>query len=375
MPVDMEHSVSEFELECGRVLHNVPVAYKTWGHLNAEANNVMVICHALSGSADVEDWYVGTTFGTGRAFDPSRFFIFCGNVLGSPYGTASPCTNNPQTGLPYGSDFPLVSIRDDVRLHKLLLDKIGVSQIAVCIGGSMGGMQVLEWAACFGSLYVKTWGISWGETQRRTIASDPKYRDGKYTREDPPHEGLAAARMTAMLTYRSRNSFEARFGRRRMEPRTTNSNPSSKQVFSAQSYLEFDANCYVTIIRKMDSHDIARDRGDYTGVLAKITQPALVLGVESDGLFTINEQYELAELLPNAEMAVIQSPDGHDGFLLEFDQLNRHILTFLRRTLPNIAPPISSEGGDIGPNSQSTEKLKATKTSLFGEAEADVISW
>jgi homoserine O-acetyltransferase len=181
----------------------------------------------------------------------------------------------------------------------MVLDKLGVSQIAVCIGGSMGGMQVLEWAACFGSLYVKSiipiatcgrhsaWGISWGETQRRTIASDPKYRDGKYTRDDPPHEGLAAARMTAMLTYRSRDSFEARFGRRRMEPRSSNGNSVIKEVFSAQSYLEyqgakfcarFDANCYVTIIRKMDSHDIARNRGDYAAVLGNIKQPALVLG-------------------------------------------------------------------------------------------------
>lgn len=192
-------------------------------------------------------------------------------------------------------------------IHKLVLDALGVSQVAVCIGGSMGGMQTLEWAACFGPRLVRhiipiatcgrhsAWGISWGETQRRTIESDPKFRNGRYTREDPPNDGLSAARMAAMLTYRSRDSFEARFGRRRMESGgnaidASNARASStpaRAVFSAQSYLRyqgtkfctrFDANCYMAITRKMDTHDLARGRGDYVQVLAGITQPALVLG-------------------------------------------------------------------------------------------------
>jgi homoserine O-acetyltransferase len=215
--------VPEFALESGDVLHNVPVAYKTWGRLNARANNCMVICHALTGSADVTDWW-GPLLGPGLAFDPTKFFIICINALGSPYGTASPCTKNPDTGEYYGPEFPLTTVRDDARLQKLIIDDLGVKQIAVVIGGSMGGMLVLEYAY-FGKEFVRNiiplatcachsaWAISWGEAQRQSIYSDPKYRDGYYPFDDPPAAGLGAARMSALLTYRSRNAFESKFGR------------------------------------------------------------------------------------------------------------------------------------------------------------------
>ncbi|KAJ1954891.1 homoserine O- acetyltransferase, partial [Linderina pennispora] len=178
-------TLSEFTLESGITLHDVPVAYKTWGQLNAGANNCMVICHALTGSADVSDWW-GPLLGAGRAFDTSKFFVVCCNVLGSPYGTASPLTKNPETNKAYGPDFPLTSIRDDVKLHRTVLDLLGVKQVAICIGGSLGGMQCLEWAM-FGPEYVRVivpiatcgkhsaWGISWGEAQRQAIYSDPNY--------------------------------------------------------------------------------------------------------------------------------------------------------------------------------------------------------
>jgi homoserine O-acetyltransferase len=300
-----------------------------------------------------------------------------------------------------------------VSLHRIVLDALGVSQVAVCIGGSMGGMQVLEWAALFGPKYVRNivpiatcgrhsaWGISWGEAQRRAIYSDPLFNGGHYTHENQPKQGLAAARMTAMLTYRSRDSFVSRFGRRKMIPKNyvrTNAKTSENQddsakptsaneIFSAQSYLRyqgakfcdrFDANCYIAITHKMDTHDLSRDRDiTYEEAVTSITQPALVLGVESDGLFTISEQYELADLMPEAEMSVINSPDGHDGFLLEFDQLNSYILQFLRRVLPELAPPErTTEGeGEGAEDTETTGGLRATKTSLFGEAEADVTCW
>ncbi len=178
--------VPEFKLESGTVLKRAPVAYKTWGTLNSEGTNVMILCHALSGSADVEDWWQ-TLIGPKRAFDTEKFFIFCGNALGSPYGSASPMTLNPATGNRYGPDFPLTTVRDDVRIHRRVLSSLGVKQIAYAIGGSMGGMHVLEWAA-MGTDYVKNfvpiatsgrhsaWCISWGEAQRQAIYSDPKYR-------------------------------------------------------------------------------------------------------------------------------------------------------------------------------------------------------
>ncbi|GAA5807550.1 hypothetical protein MFLAVUS_000915 [Mucor flavus] len=416
--------IPEYTLETGSKLTNIPIAWKSWGKLNEKGDNCMVICHALTGSADVEDWW-GPLMGPRRAFDYSKFFIVCCNVLGSPYGSASPLTINPETDKVYGPEFPLVSVRDDVSLHRLILDHLGVNQIAVCVGGSMGGMQVLEWAQ-MGQDYVRAivpiatsgrhsaWGISWGEAQRQSIYSDPNYADGYYTDDKPPVVGLSAARMSALLTYRSRDSFESRFGRKaaaesKQSPRRANSSgeanrlihndghratspPESRNqdqkddtktmptpfVFSAQSYLRyqgskfisrFDANCYIALTRKMDSHDLSRGRDDYFDLLASISQPALVIGIESDGLFTISEQYELAEGMADTEMIVIDSPDGHDGFLLEFDQINRHILNFIKRVVPEIynSSTITEE--------EANEVVKATKTSLFGEAEVDITQW
>ncbi|KAJ2723574.1 homoserine O- acetyltransferase [Coemansia sp. Benny D115] len=431
-------TIPSFELESGDVLHQVPVAYKTWGTLNSEGNNCMVICHALTGSADAADWW-GPLLGSGRAFDTSRFFVVCCNVLGSPYGTASPLTINPDTGKPYGPDFPLTTIRDDVRLHRQVLDHLGVKQVAICIGGSLGGMQCLEWGM-FGPEYVRVivpiatcgkhsaWGISWGEAQRQAIYSDPNYCNGYYTADKKPDHGLSAARMSALLTYRSRDSFESRFGRKMMtsgrvkvyhsknldasssssnstaksdsgsdqeqqeqeEQRDSSASPSdrassrgcnddrsSSNIFSAQSYLRyqgdkftkrFDANCYIAITRKMDTHDLDRGRGSYINTLRQMQQPALVVGIESDGLFTINEQYELAEHIPKAQMATIDSADGHDGFLLEFAQLNRLIRSFVRDQLPEFA---STEDADVNAPSEFVPQ----KSSVFGEAEVDVMQW
>jgi homoserine O-acetyltransferase len=358
-------------------------------------------------------------------------------------------------------------------IFKLLLDDLGVRQIAAVIGGSMGGMLVLEFAY-FGADYVKTiipiatsarysaWGISWGEAQRQSIYSDPKYDDGYYAFEDPPSTGLGAARMSALLTYRSRDSFESRFGRntpdlsRRQNinaqssashehwaihnhghrnagsprPSRTNSTtaiagsaaaradlefkdasqpstPPLKDVanggvplsksrtphyFSAQSYLRyqgekfirrFDANCYIAITRKLDTHDVSRYRypegadpetlDPVTALqhaLSLIEQPTLVLGIQSDGLFTFAEQQELAAHIPNATLKTIDSPDGHDAFLLEFEQVNRHLLGFLNETLPEIM----KRSPNVDTALLADSGMAATKTSTFGEAEVDDIT-
>lgn len=472
--------IPSFTLESGVTLRNVPVAYTTRGTLTPEADNAMVICHALTGSADVGDWWGPLLGGPGRAFDTSRFFIVCMNSLGSPYGTASPVTNKDgdATKGHYGPEFPLTTIRDDVRLHKLLLDELGIKQVAAVVGGSLGGMFVLEWAY-LGKDYVRcivpiatssrhsAWGISWGEAQRQSIYADPKYEDGYYSFEDPPVTGLGAARMAALLTYRSRNSFEARFGRNtpdpsrrqfirerpgpstpseahfhihndghrwtRSPPRGTPTTehpppsfnginpapvtlqdaeesapdpqfhgpsrngvngtngssgggsltggdvmPPSSTYFSAQSYLRyqgqkfvkrFDSNCYIAMTRKLDTHDVSRDRAPTIAeALRQIEQPTLVLGIESDGLFTFAEQEELAEHIPNATLDKIDSPEGHDAFLLQFEQVNKYILQFLRDVLPDIM------GKDTGGVVVESEVGQLTKSSTFGEAEVDDIT-
>ncbi|OQD74433.1 hypothetical protein PENDEC_c011G02763 [Penicillium decumbens] len=457
--------IPSFTLESGDILYNVPVAYTTRGVLSPKGDNVLVICHALSGSADVADWWGPLLGGPGQAFDVSRFFVVCLNSLGSPYGSASAVTykdGKAENGY-YGPEFPLTTVRDDVNIHKMVLDDLGVKQIAAVVGGSMGGMLTLEYAF-FGKDYVRAivpiatsarhsaWCISWGEAQRQSIYSDPKYDDGYYSFDDPPVTGLGAARMSALLTYRSRNSFESRFGRNVPDPtKRQNINGTEKlptppnehwaihndghrgrsqsrqnsptpvgqtevqymdpqfsgtkilsaptpaktgptgrprppTYFSAQSYLRyqgekfvnrFDANCYIAMTRKLDTHDVSRQRSDQEAedpvrdALSRIEQPALVLGIESDGLFTFAEQQEIAAGIPDSRLKRIDSPEGHDAFLLQFEQVNRHIVEFFHEVLPDIMAHSSAEGAAA---LASVNKL--TKSSTFGEAEVeDITAW
>ncbi|KAF7716488.1 Homoserine O-acetyltransferase [Penicillium ucsense] len=457
--------VPHFTLESGVTLHNVPVAYTTRGALSPNGDNVLVICHALSGSADVADWWGPLLGGPGQAFDVSRFFVVCLNSLGSPYGSASAVTykdGKPENGY-YGPEFPLTTVRDDVNIHKLILDDLGVKQIAAVVGGSMGGMLTLEWSF-FGKNYVRAivpiatsarhsaWCISWGEAQRQSIYSDPKYDDGYYPFNDPPATGLGAARMSALLTYRSRNSFESRFGRNVPDPTrrqningkdrlpsppnehwaihndghrggTTSRSESRQQspvpqsdvqymdpqfsgtktfsaplptkpdgrprpptYFSAQSYLRyqgdkfvkrFDANCYIAMTRKLDTHDVSRHRANpdaedpVRAALSQIEQPALVIGIESDGLFTFAEQQEIAAGVPDSRLERIDSPEGHDAFLLQFEQVNRHIVAFFHEVLPDIMSQSNVDGA-----AAVASVTKMTKSSTFGEAEVeDITAW
>ncbi|KAH8120489.1 homoserine O-acetyltransferase [Phellopilus nigrolimitatus] len=409
--------VPSFTLESSVVLRDAPVAYKTWGKLNETRDNVMLICHAFTGSSAVEDWW-GPLMGPGKAFDPKRYFIFCANVIGSPYGSASPVTKNPDTGVPYGPEFPATTIRDDVLLHKLVLDHLGVASVAVAIGGSMGGMAVLEWPLCTPPGFIRhiipiatsarhsAWCISWGEAQRQSIYSDPAYEDGYYVPGKEPNAGLAAARMSALLTYRSRDSFESRFGRkpqklrdaaimtpprspsdealaahndghRNAKPRPprgdsrpvspTSETPASPSpyskptVFSAQSYLRYQGDKFTS------RFDANYESLALAAVLATLPERALIIGVQTDGLFMVSEQRELAEHIPDAELVIIDSPDGHDGFLLEFEQINTHILRFLKKEYPAYYEEEIEES--------TTEDFEIKKTSVFGEAEADIARW
>ncbi|KAF9357761.1 homoserine O- acetyltransferase [Mortierella sp. AD094] len=402
--------VPEFNLDSGFTIRDVPVAYKTWGVLNEAGDNCMLICHPLTRSVDVEDWW-GNLMGTcglegkGKVIDESKFYIVCLNVMGSPYGSGSPLTANPETGSRHGPEFPQATVRDDCRLHKVVLDELGVKSVAICIGGSMAGMHVFEWAF-YGKDYIKllvpvsaparssAWSMSWTESQRQSIFADPKYLDGYYSLDAQPTQGMTAARMTAMLTYRTRASYERRFGRNIMDsddpsqhekpsipssevhrlahnaghrhikpcplssPSTNGStaglqtpdrSPSCNEtkiaayqppVYSAHSYLRyqadkfierFDANCYIALSRKMDGHDVSYGRGEYEDVVRSIQQPTLVIGIESDVLYPFYEIKALSELLPNAELTCVKSEEGHDGLLLEYEQVNDAIVAFMQK--------------------------------------------
>ena len=329
----------EFELESGQLLRDAPVAYHSWGALNEKGDNAVIVCHALTGDSDVSAWW-GGLLGPGKALDTDRYFIVAANVLGSPYGSVSPLSVHPGNGLRYGGAFPQVTIRDTVRAHKLLLDELGVQRLELAIGGSMGGMQVLEWA--FMDEFVKrivpiavggrhsAWCIAWSEAQRQAIYADEKWKDGMYEPGDQPSAGLAAARMMAMVSYRSMEIYQQRFGRDQMP--SVNDTEGS---YAVQSYLwyqgqklveRFDANCYVRLTEQMDTHDVSRGRGEYLEVLRSIRQPALVIGIDSDVLYPLAEQKELASNIPGATLSILNSPHGHDAFLIEIETLNTIII-------------------------------------------------
>jgi homoserine O-acetyltransferase len=324
-------------LDSGEALPEVTVAFRAWGRLNADGTNAVLVCHALTGSADVDAWW-GGLLGPGRALDTGRDFVVCTNILGSCYGTTGPASLRPGSDEWWGGSFPEITVRDMVRLQAALLESLGVRRLRLVVGGSLGGMQVLEWALLFPervdaiapiavSARHSAWTIALSEAQRQAIYADPRWRGGRYPPDDPPEAGLAAARMTAMCTYRSRESLEGRFGRGR----------TGDGGFAVEGWLRhhgralvdrFDAATYVTLTRAMDAHDVGRDRGGWREALAGVRARALVVSVDSDVLYPPVEQQELASALPGARLATLPSPHGHDAFLIEAEAVNALLRDF-----------------------------------------------
>ncbi|MEN8040236.1 MAG: homoserine O-acetyltransferase [Actinomycetota bacterium] len=308
-----------FPLEGGETLRDVNVEVRTWGRFRKEAT---LICHALTGSADADDWWKDL-FGPGRIFDPSGSFIVSMNVLGSCYGTTGP-TTHAETG-----DFPAITIRDMVHLQKLVLEHLGVEFLDVVIGGSMGGMQALEWAVLYPEMVDTIVPIGVGSAQSAwAIGLSEAQRSAIHTAATPS-DGLATARMIAMCSYRSPASFQSRFGRE-----------SENGAFAAQTYLRyqgdklvdrFDADTYLTLLDAMDSHDLGRGRGPREAILQRIKNRALVIGISTDVLYPVSEARAMAASMPNAQFAVLDSPNGHDAFLIETHKLGRILKDFLGR--------------------------------------------
>ncbi len=335
-------SSSPLELDNGGALERWQLAYRTWGELNKARSNAVLVCHALTGSADADDWW-GGLFGAGKALDPARDFIVCSNVVGGCYGSTGPQTlgRDALSNVTRPADFPIVTIRDMVRAQERLLQSLEVDKLALILGPSLGGMQVLEWAASFPEKVAaivpvgvsgrhSAWCIGTSEAQRQAIFKDPAWRGGNYTAESAPNDGFSVARMMAMLSYRSWENFEDRFARE-----TDKSNK-----YSINSYLNyqgekitqrFDALSYVRLTQAMDTHDLARGRGEYAEAVGSLTTPALVVAVTSDVLYPPREQEELAKLLPNAELRYLESSAGHDGFLIDTNELSAMILEFRAR--------------------------------------------
>jgi len=326
-----------FALEAGGALPSLTIAFRTWGRLAAGGGNAVLVCHALTGSPDVERWW-SPLLGPGRALDPERDFVVCSNVLGSCYGTTGPASPRPDGAGRWGGSFPELTIRDMVRAQAALLDALGVRRLALVLGGSLGGMQVLEWALLFPervaaivpiavSARHSAWCIALSEAQRQAIAADPRWRGGDYPAHEPPEAGLAAARQIAICSYRSRASLEPRFARER----------GADGDFAVGSWLRhhgralverFDAASYVALTRAMDSHDVGRGRGGWREALGSVKVPALVLSIDSDLLYPPVEQAELAEALPYGWLSTLHSPHGHDAFLIEAEAVNERVARF-----------------------------------------------
>jgi len=321
-----------FTTESGHQFEQAEAAYKTWGGLNESADNAVVICHALTGHAAADEWFPGL-IGPGCAADPDEDFIICINVPGSCYGSLGPWSANPETGEPWRGNFPEITIRDMVHFQMQLLDQLGVRGIKRVLGGSLGGMQALEFCImdpkrvqsavlmAMGKAHTP-WAIGISHAQRAAITGDAAWKGGFYDKEHGPAGGIAAARMMAMITYRTPEDYNRKFGRKLQ---------NEDGQFQVESYLNyqgrklakrFDALSYVILTKAMDTHDVSRGRGSYEEVLGRVEIPVQVIGIDSDHLYPVPEQKELASLLPNGRFSEITSDFGHDAFLIEWEQMN-----------------------------------------------------
>lgn len=351
------------ELESGEVFGPVTVGYETYGTLNSDKSNAILILHALSGNAHVAGYHLpddkrpgwwDMVVGPGKAFDTSKYFVICSNVFGGCSETTGPWSINPKTGKPYGTTFPVISIRDMVRVQKMFLDQLGVTSLHAVAGGSMGGMQVLEWVvsypdfvrgaipiACTARLSPQS--IAFHEVGRRAIMADSKWNNGNYDLKDPPVKGLEIARMVGHITYLSEESMQAKFGRR-LRNKEDYSWSLLLPEFEVETYLKyqgeaftkrFDANSYLYITKSMDYFDLSsRSGGSLETLFKNVATKFLIIAFSSDWLFPPEQSKEIAKALRavNKEVSYVEIPTsaGHDAFLLEKEQISPLISNFLK---------------------------------------------
>jgi homoserine O-acetyltransferase/O-succinyltransferase len=352
-------------LESGRTLAGLTLHYAVYGRLNAARDNAVLVCHALTGSALVGSWWP-EIFAPGAVLSLEQDFVICINMLGSCYGSTGPCSVNPATGEPYGPEFPLVSVRDNVRAQGKLLDSLGVRRLRLVLGGSIGGMQAMDWCIAFperveravviGVAPLSAMGLALNHLQRQAIQHDPEWKAGRYLPQRPPRRGLALARQIGMISYKSTELFDERFGRnpnRNGEdpwaPENPNSDtkdePSSMREtgllggrFDIAGYLDyqgkrfierFDANSYLAIMRTMDNWDPMRGYASAQDAFGSIRARLNFIGISSDMLFPADSVRHFAHMISSAgvqaEYREMISAHGHDAFLAEQTELVRLI--------------------------------------------------
>ncbi len=350
------------QLDSGETLSEVDVAYETYGELNPERNNGVLVLHAFSGDAHAagiseEDGKPGwwdNMIGPGKGFDTNRYCVISSNILGGCRGTTGPASINPSTGEPYGSSFPFVTIGDMVRLQKMLVEHLGIEKLLAVAGGSMGGMQALQWVVDYPervasvipiatTLQHSAQQIAFNEVGRQSIMADPDWNGGDYYPEPGPMRGLAVARMIGHITYMSDESMREKFGRRRRQARSQEDEFAG--LFEVESYLRyrggqfvsrFDANSYLTITRAMDSIDLSAGYNSFADALARSDARYLVISFTSDWLYPSYQSQQIVRTLRsrNLDVAYVELPSnhGHDAFLLEVGELTDLIKHFLENT-------------------------------------------
>ena len=325
-----------FPLESGQHLTDVEIAYHTYGQINEEGNNVVWICHALTANSDVADWWDGMV-GIGKCFDPDKHFIVCANILGSCYGTTGPLSKD-QEGKVYYSEFPDVTIRDMVRAHIALRKHLGISQIQVLTGGSIGSFQAVEWAIMepgiinhlimiAGGVKTTSWTSGLNEAQRMAIRADKSFFDHN---PEGGKEGMKAARAMALLSYRNAHAYN------QTQPLTEEDDYRKLKAITYQQYQgeklarRFNAHAYYKLTQAFDSHHVGRNRGGLKKALKTITAQTLIIAIDTDILFPKEDQELNRKHIPGASLKFIHSDFGHDGFLLEAESLTKVIRTFMK---------------------------------------------
>ncbi len=352
------------KLESGKSLSKVQVAYETYGKLNSDKSNAILILHALTGDAHAAGFHAGeakpgwwdSMIGPGKAFDTDKYFVISTNVLGGCQGTTGPASTNPETGKPYGLDFPFITISDMVKVQKKLIDHLGIHKLLSAAGGSMGGMQAISWLTDFGS-YVHSiipiatsakhspQQIAFHEVGRQAIMSDPNWNNGDYYNGEPPAKGLALARMIGHITYMSDTSMEEKFGRGKKSDKLPDKFDANFEVerylhYRGDSFVKrFDANTYLYVTKAMDYYDSApgsKLEDVWDGKKASI----LVIAFKSDWLYPAYHSKEIAKAGKLGGLDVtyveIESTYGHDAFLLELEEETHYIKHFLKKVERNI---------------------------------------
>ena len=334
-------NIGDLLLEDGETLEDVTIAYQSWGSLNEQGDNAILVNHALTGWSDIPGWWPSMV-GPGLPFDSDKYFVVCPNVIGGCQGSTGPSSIAPD-GARYGSRFPSLTIRDMVAAEVAFSDLLGIKKYQLAVGPSLGGMRSLEWAVqlpqrvgaicTIGSSAVATGDqIGTCSIQIRAIKTDPHFYGGDYyDKGQGPIEGMGIARRIAHLTYRTESEMDVRFGRELQGDETGR--------YAVESYLDhqanklahrFDANTYISLTEAMNSHDIGRGRGGVVAALSGITIPVVAVAIDSDRLFPVRLQAEIAELAPlAAPLVTISSPFGHDGFLVEVESVGNVIRSAL----------------------------------------------